>query len=313
MPRRRKPLPPSRPVNPAADPSLPSLETLEQFTHASLGKWRQAGKQLEALSHTLFFDLERHRAEHAIELIEAIQAGLCGPFAFPSWARIIDFRYSNQPLSLAGSVSRDGGRFNIGGSLNPAAYSKFPALYLAEDFETAYRERFGIARHRQSGGLTAEELILRRPGSFTHIELRGSIESIIDISNLNALKPVAAILGKFKLPKSVLPRARALNLKPPGLVRSSAGLQSQLLHPNWRLQPMQYDLPSNSQIFGRLCVAAGVHGILYPSVKNSTGRCLALFPQNWKSGESFVEIVGASPTEVETTRIDGASRLDPHY
>ena len=73
---------------------------------------------------------------------------------------------------------------------------------------------------------------------------------------------------------------------------------------------MQYDLPANSQIFGRLCVAAGAHGILYPSVKNSTRRCLALFPQNWNDSDSFVEIVGASPIEVGITRIDGSSRLD---
>jgi hypothetical protein len=29
------------------------------------------------------------------------------------------------------------------------------------------------------------------------------------------------------------------------------GLQKQLLHSNWRARPMQFDLPGNSQIFGR--------------------------------------------------------------
>lgn len=310
MRRRRKPQPPERIPPLPANASLPPLEILEQFTHASLRQWLEAGKNLESLSHSLFFELERHRAEHSRDLIRAVQAGLSGKFEFRSWARIVDYQFSHQPLSMAGSVARDGGRFNIGGSLNPAAYTKFPALYLAEDFETAYRERFGIERNSKSGGLTDEELTLRRPGSFAHIALRGSVESLFDISDLSVLKPIAAILATFTLPKAVIPKARALRMRPPGLVRTATGLQQQLLQPNWRVQPVQYDLPANSQIFGRLCAAAGAHGILYPSVKNSSMRCLALFPQNWKGGDSFVEIEGPTPPEASTARLDGESSLE---
>ncbi len=211
MRRRRKQPPPDRHPGPAPESSLPSLEVLEQFTRESLRQWKAAGKNLEALSHSLFFELERHRTEHASELIQAIQGGLKRGYEFSSWARIVDFRYSMQPLSMAGSVARDGGRFNIGGSLNPAAYSKFPALYVAEDFETAYRERNGIDRKKSISGLTADELILRRPGSFTYVELKGNLESFVDITDLDVLKPVAAILGSFKLPKPVLPLARAIS------------------------------------------------------------------------------------------------------
>ena len=80
---------------------------------------------------------------------------LCkGPVEFQRWSRLLDYQFSNQPLSREGSVKGDGGRFNIGRTLNPASYTPFPALYVAEDFQTAFRERFGIDRHGGAGGLS---------------------------------------------------------------------------------------------------------------------------------------------------------------
>ena len=35
------------------------------------------------------------------------------------------------------------------------------------------------------------------------------------------------------------------------VIRSPTLLQRKLLDPNWRMVPAQFDLPSNSQIFGR--------------------------------------------------------------
>jgi hypothetical protein len=70
---------------------------------------------------------------------------------------------------------------------------------------------------------------------------------------------------------------------------------------------MQFDLPSNSQIFGRLVSGAGIHAILYPSTRASPQRCLALFPQNWAGSASFVEVIDAMPEEARVTRIHGSS------
>jgi hypothetical protein len=84
-------------------------------------------------------------------------------------------------------------------------------------------------------------------------------------------------------------------------------LQRLLLDPYWRAEPMQFDLPANSQIFGRIAAAAGLHGILYPSARNQSARCVALFPQNWRSSASFVEILESPPPHVRLTRIDGTT------
>lgn len=287
----------------AEDQALPSLGVLEEFSRASLAKWRAAGRDLRRFSRLLFFDLERHRASHSDDLLDAIRSSARGPFEFRQWARLVDYQFTNEPLSIAGSIKRDGGRFNIGSALNPATYTPFPALYLAEDFETAFRERFGIERSASRNGLTAEELALRRANSFSSVVVSGLVETVIDIGDLDSLQATAQVLRQFQMPHSVARLARSLRLKPPGLVRTASGLQRQLLNPNWRVEPAQYDLPSNSQIFGRLCLAAGVDAILYPSTKNGEKRCLALFPQNWRPLSSYIEVDGPHPPETNPIRI----------
>lgn len=83
-----------------------------------------------------------------------------------------------------------------------------------------------------------------------------------------------------------------------------------LLHANWRTDPVQYGLPSNPQVFGRLCAAAGAHGILYPSARNSGKHCLALFPQNWRGSGSYVELMDPCPAGTTVRRLDGTAAGD---
>lgn len=305
--RQRKPTPPRRSTPRQGDYGPPSLGVLEEFTGGSLAKWREAGRNLAHLSAELFFGLEAHRSRFSSELMDAVRAANKGPCSLRGWARLVDYQYTNQPLSMAGSVHGDGGRFNIGASLNPATYTPFPALYAAEDFATAFRERFGLAHDSTAGGLTASDIVLRREQSFTNVALNISIETAIDVGDLASLKPIAEILGKIRMPASIAALARRLRLRVPWLVRTASGLQQQLLLPNWRVNPVQYALPANSQIFGRLCAAAGVHAILYPSARNSGRQCIALLPQNWFESTSYVELVGPCPPQIEVRRLDGTT------
>jgi hypothetical protein len=161
--------------------------------------------------------------------------------------------------------------------LSPGTFTAFPSLYIAEDYEAAFRERFAAASKPQPGALSAQELALRSPDSFTQLRLRGLVENVIDVGNLEALRSFVSVLREFPIPKDVRQAARRLGLRPPPwLIRSPVTLQRQSLHPNWRMLPQQFDLPSNSQIFGRIAVAAGLHGILYPSARQLGKLCLAL-------------------------------------
>jgi len=58
----------------------------------------------------------------------------------------------------------------------------------------------------------------------------------------------------------------------------------------------------------RIAVAAGLHGILYPSARQSGKRCLALFPRNWADGSSVIEVSDEAPAEAKLTRIDGTTK-----
>lgn len=306
--RRRRPQ--ARPPQPGrpGEPEGPSLIELERFSRASLSRWLQAGESLGRLQCALYFGLDSARQEHGHALLDALRSGAQSVFEFRNWSRIVDYRYTLAPLSVAGSLKTEGGRFNIGGRLNPATFTPFPALYLGEDAATAYRERFGLAPGATEAGLTGAELSLRSPGSFTQVRVHGRVDQVLDIGDPSALQPFVEVIKHFTLPQAIGPLARKLSLRrPPGLIRSVAGLQKQLLSRGWRILPMHYDLPANPQVFGRIAAAAGVHGILYPSVRASGKRCLALFPQNWTESASFVEVSDAVPPEAHLTRLDAST------
>ena len=269
-------------------------------------EWKLRSANLDALQRAPYFELEPPRQRNEALLFDALRSQAFPAFSFEGWSRILDYRYGLEPLSVAGSLKGDGGRFNIGADLGPGTFAAFPALYIAEDYEAAFCERFASPSSSRHGVLSAPELALRSPGSFTQLRLRGLVENVIDVGNLEALKPFAGLLRELPIPKDIRQRARKLGLRPPPrLIRSPITLQRQLLHPNWRMLPQLFDFPANSQVFGRIAVAAGLHGILYPSARQVAKRCLALFPQNWADGASVVEITDQAPDGARLTRIDG--------
>ena len=114
-PRRRNPTR-NRPL---AEGELPTFVQLECFSESSLRQWQAAARNLNELQTALFFGLELERQRHSEALIDAVRGSLTCGEPFESWARIIDYRYCCSPLSVAGSVRRDGGRFNMGAALGP--------------------------------------------------------------------------------------------------------------------------------------------------------------------------------------------------
>jgi RES domain-containing protein len=292
-------------VGHVGDPEMPSLLELDRFSTGSLRKWAESARSLDELHASLHFDLEPLRQRDGQKLLDAIRSRASMDLPFQGWSRIVDYQFTLDPLSLAGSLRNVGGRFNMGSEISPATITPFPALYIAENFETALREKFG-----QSQSMTHEfsstDLALRTAESFSQVRLRGRLDLVIDVCDPAALEPFAKVIRGFPIPRNAQLISRRLGFKrPPWLIRSSNALQRQLLHRNWRVMPVQFALPSNSQIFGRLASAAGMHGILYPSAQNADSKCLALFPQNWNGTTSFVEIEGTVPAEIVRARLDG--------
>ncbi len=78
------------------------------------------------------------------------------------------------------------------------------------------------------------------------------------------------------------------------------------MHHDWRQQPSNYDVPSNSQIFGHLVYSSGIEGILYPS-KLTRKPCLVVFPRNFYGTDSYVMLDDETPHPKIPNRIDSSN------
>jgi hypothetical protein len=290
----RQPLPPQRSVQ---------AYLLDQFSARDLRRWAKQHDEALAFHWAFYAALldQRSRVREAISA--ALREAATGPLEIEAWHRVIPYEYSFQPLSTVGSVkSVNGGRFNIGG-INSEKFPEFPALYLAADRETALAEKLGIPRP-EAAELGALDLALRTEGSTTMVLVRGHLEEIIDLRNIDRLEPFVALIEGFTIPPELLRRARHIGLPSPTVVTSTSQLRKVMLDPDWRQWPAVFDVPVTSQIFGQEVRAAGIEGIVYPSSKTDT-PCVAIFP-DVLGPQSFVELIGPCPPDIET-RMDATN------
>ena len=246
--------------------------------------------------HYSYFQNERSKIIN--DLKESLNKN-CTSYKFKTWHRLISFKFSDNPLSSRGSLLDDpGGRFNIG-DLDKIKYPSFPALYIAEDFETAYCEKFQLKQSSSIGGLTADELALNKSTSITSIIIDGQINTIIDITKPKKLSHFYEAIKGIKLPKELAIEAKRLKITAAYHVKSLKELIESIIGGNWRKFPMQVDIPSNSQIFGQIVNASNIEAILYPSKMRSKKKCLAIFSENFRNSSSYVQIKDAVPKYVK--------------
>lgn len=240
------------------------------------------------------------------ELLASLRSKPTSALDLSGWVRIVEYRYCLEPLSPAGSLRGIGARFNVGSDLAVSGFKAWPALYLAEDFETAYREKYQCPRGTAVGGLTPEELSLQVPDSYLVAVIDGRVSSLLDVSDTEALRPFCTAIAQFKMPGRVTDLARKLGIRPPQLIRNPQLLQRAVLSPAWRAPPAQFDLPSPSQIFGGLVRDAGYEAVLYQSSK-SNKRCLSMFPDNLSGSDTQLCVRGDYPASVKIARLDAAT------
>lgn len=283
---------------------MPGLLELDRFSKADLDRWNSLSKDLDELQAILYSGVEPQRQRHHAELIGALQSVPCAPMDFTGWVRMVTLRYSNAPLAAAGSLKNFGGRFNIGADVDNAIRSPWPALYIASDQETAYREKFGMAKDDRIDGLRAEELALTPGGSYSAVRLDGHLELVFDLAQEQALEPLCKVLRKINLPAEAVRLQKRLKIKDrPAMIRSAARLIHHVLVVNWRSLPAQFGNPAVSQILAGLILDAGYEAIRYPSTKGN-GECVAVFPHRLASDTSFVALADDAPDSVQQIRLD---------
>jgi RES domain len=202
-----------------------------------------------------------------------------------------------------------GGRFNIGKSISYSAY--FPALYIAESFETAFSEKFNSNKDDVTGdGLSGTDLALARPESFSYLRLKGVIKKVIDIRKLEPIEAFYNSISTITMPATYRERAKQLGISME-VVNSSEWLRTAIYDPNYQQWDFWIDQPSPSQWFGHYVKMAGIHGIVYSSVRSGAGVNLALFPENFEGSESYVELMDeADFVNAKNRRIDGGGSVN---
>ena len=304
---------PNKPVIPAARSSLQApagIRELDRFSNASIGQWTALSRDLDELEANLYFALEPERRRLRLQLLDALKLQQSKPLRLHAWVRIVDYQYTNMPLSSAGSLTGFGGRFNAGMDLDAGTLNPWPALYLAEDYETAYREKFQLKSSQTVDGLKAEELALQNGRSHSTVLLQGLMDRAFDMTVPRNLDAVASVLKKIRMPERVKALKKKLMLKSTdiSMIQNGQSLYNAVLLYNWRVQPAQFGLPARSHVLAELVRAAGFEAILYKSTMGP-GRCLAVFPDQL-SGQAYVELVDKAPPEVRHTRLDDNSAGD---
>lgn len=290
----------SKPAKPS-----PTIYHLDTFSLEDVQRWKRGQEEFARFYWDWYSELAFQRAKIMPDIKAALLEASIGPFEFSDYQRAVRYCWSNDPLSVAGSVSDIGGRFNIG-DIDRTKFPIFPALYLGQDRSTVMQELLQVDPEGAEG-LSAEELALTDATSISVVSVYGSLETVIDLEKPQRLKTFVELIKDFKVSDSLLRAGKKLGIEV-NTARSIETLMPTLLDHVWRKKPMHVDVPANSQIFGQLVSEAGIEGIGYPS-KYPGKRCLAVFPQNFQCPDSFVQLKDTAPKEVKRIRLDSKSGL----
>jgi hypothetical protein len=299
----RRKIHPPQPKDTKPKPPAGLLE-LDRFNEVAIGRWLDLSRDLDQLEDDLFFGVQpeqRRRKDDILAALASVAPVVCD---LNGWVRIVSYQYSNSPLSCVGSMKSIGGRFNAGSELDPDTLSAWPALYVAQDYETAYREKFQLPTTGSVDGLTPMELALKAGASHSTVQLRGQLHRVFDMTTSANLNAVGRVLKKIGMPPRARVLKRKLGIAPHDLrmVQNGADLFRVALEHNWRQLPIQFGLPARSHLLAQWIRAADFEAILYPSSKGG-GHCLAVFPDKLQNG-SFVELADPAPDSVRHTRLD---------
>lgn len=289
----------------ASSHSRSSLIELDRFSTSHLKLWRQISADLDELNNLLYFGIEPQRRRRQSDMIAALQSVSAVQVTIDQWVRNVPYRFGGSPLSTAGSLTGFGGRFNIGIDVEQSMHEPWPALYIGEDLETAFREKFQLDRGDRVDGLTPQDLALVPREDFVTFYVNGRLERVFDMEQQDCLKTLCAVLRKMKLPAAVRTIQRRLRIPERAvyMVRTPRQLREEVLAKNWRVSPAQFGLPATSHILAGLILDAGFEAILYPSTKGGA-RCLAIFPHNLASNRSHIQLANSAPSGVTLTRLD---------
>lgn len=293
-----------RPLRRKKKNQQPSFFILEQFSLEEIKKWKDLRDKILRYHWEYYSSLAYQRSRVTDNIRAALVEAAEGPFSFTGWQRIVKYQHTNTPLSVTGSLSEIGGRFNIG-DIDTERFAPFPALYIAGDRETAMLETLG--QGAEETRLSGLEFALTKTDSISAVSVNGTLESVINLNHPERLERFVRLIKDFVVAGKLTQMSKESGWEPPSLIRTVPQLLDAMLYRDWRVWANLYDVPIASQIFGQLVLNAGIEGIVYPS-KYSGQENLAIFPQVF-AGDSYVELAGDIPNTVKTPRLDAVTKI----
>lgn len=282
-----------------ATPVVPSIDDL---INEFLDKTDKQNAAQEHFFKTWYDYLKGEREKHREEISEALIVSASANVD-ANLVRIVDLEYANHPLCTIGSVQGPGRRFNIGKRIRN--YSSFHCLYLAEDGETAYAEKFHYNKAQNFGNLSPTDLKLK-PQNMTDIAVVGvkvSLTNCLDLRDKENVRSFCEIISRIKPTKQLLDFSKTLGVLRLRTIQVPGELLRSLFHNDFLKFHLLLDMPANSQWFGHYCYEAGIQCIIYPSLRSARGANYAVFIDNLKDSKSTVELSANAPYVAQHNRI----------
>ncbi len=256
---------------------------LEEVTASKLNQNRRFFEAYAKYHIRLYAELHAQRTLHKETILASLRSADRESLDLHNYVRLVPLKYANEPVSPKGSITLQGGRFNVGRGVNPEITSNY-ALYIADTEETAYNERYQAPKTQSA--LTTEELYLTtRDESYAYVKLTGTVSGLLNLSIAQNFADFLDVIAKFEISRDCRTLAKKVGLERWNVVSIYDDLINMCLRVNWRLHPMLLAIPATSQIFGNLVREAGFSGIIYKSTVHQ-GTCIAFFPENFADDSS---------------------------
>lgn len=260
-----------------------------QYLESQLVKLEKLNEDTRNLWARLQDYLASERERILDEILDSLRATAISDYTCENLSRIVGSKYARNPLSSKGSyLMPPGGRFNFGQSSSYHSY--FPALYLANNFETAFLEKFGEKEnYKCENSLTVLDLALRKTESFLHVRADVNLERVIDLREMDSFDAFYDSVKHLEMPREIQLEAKRLKASMQ-MLSSSESVRGAVLAKDYEQWDFWIDQPSPSQWLGHYVRLAGIQGIIYPTVKSEDGFNLAVFPENFEESESTIQI-----------------------
>ena len=274
-------------------------QTPEQYIEAYLTRLEKFDKARLDFENLYQSYLSQEREKRLDKIIDALSSSARMVYN-DTCVRVVSGHYGDDPLCTYGSLV-DSGRFNFGST--GSFYSQFDCHYIANNFETAFQEKYHYSNEELHGSVLSPSgmALLEAPESFNSTRIEVSLSNCLDLRNPNSLNSFFDVIAEI-IPSDGLQwewkkwcQKYKQVYQPLITVQEIETLFFSIYDPNFKQYESYLDIPSNSQWLGHYARLAGIQAIIYLSVRNETGYNLAVFPTNLKETDSYLKLTDDLP------------------